>query len=61
MIIETNADLLLTGHPATTLSEIAITDKLRFVFKKMRFKISSAECRPFCLESTLTMKCKDEN
>ena len=47
-IIWTNAGLLLIGPLGTNFSEILI-EILRFSFKKMRVKVSSAKRRPFCL------------
>ena len=47
-IIRTNAGLLLIGPLGTNFSEILI-EILTFSFKKMRFKVSSAKRRPFCL------------
>ena len=47
-IIWTNAGLLLIGPLGTNFSEILI-EVLTFSFKKMRFKVSSAKRRPFCL------------
>ena len=47
-IIWTNAGMLLIGPLGTNFSEILI-EILTFSFKKMRFKVSSAKWRPFCL------------
>ena len=47
-IIWTNAGLLLIGPLRTNFSEILI-EILKFSFKKMRLKLSSAKRRPFCL------------
>ena len=47
-IIGTNAGILLIGPLGTNFSEILI-EILTFSFKKMRFKVSSAKWRPFCL------------
>ena len=47
-IIWTNAWLLLIGPLGTNFSEILI-EILIFSFTKMRFKVSSAKRRPFCL------------
>ena len=47
-IIRTNAGLLLIGPLGTNVSEILI-EILTFSFKKIRFKVSSAKRRPFCL------------
>ena len=47
-IIRTNAGILLIGPLGTNLSEILIVIII-FSFKKMRFKVSSAKRRPFCL------------
>ena len=47
-IIWTNAGILLIGPLGTNFSEILI-EILTFSFKKMRFKVSSAKRRPFCL------------
>ena len=47
-IIRTNAGLLLIGPLGTNFSEILI-EILTFSFKKMRFKVSSAKWRLFCL------------
>ena len=46
-IIWTNAGLLLIGPLGTNFSEILI-EMLTFSFKKMRLKVSSGKCRPFC-------------
>ena len=46
-IIWTNAGLLLTGPLGTNFSGILI-EILKFSFKKMRLKVSSAKRRPFC-------------
>ena len=45
-IIWTNAGLLLIGPLGTNLSEILI-EILKFSFKNMRLKVSSAKRRPF--------------
>ena len=47
-IIWTNAGLSLIGPLGTNFSEILI-EILKFSFKKMRLKVSSAKGRPFCL------------
>ena len=47
-IIWTNAGLLLIGSFGTNFSEILIEIRA-FPFGKMRFKVSSAKRRPFCL------------
>ena len=47
-IIWTNAGLLLIGPLGTNFNEILI-DILTFSFRKMRWKVSSAKRRPFCL------------
>ena len=47
-IIWTNAGILLIGSLGTNFSEILI-EILKFSFKKMHLKISSAKWRPFCL------------
>ena len=47
-IIWTNAGILLIGPLGTNFSEIVI-EILKFSFKKMRLKGSSAKWRPFCL------------
>ena len=47
-IIWTNAGILLIGPLGTNFNEILI-EILTFSFKKMRFKVSSAKRRPFCL------------
>ena len=47
-IIRTNAGLLLIGPLGTNFNEILI-EILTFSFKKMRFKVSSAKWRLFCL------------
>ena len=47
-IIWTNAEILLIGPLGTNFSEIQI-EILTFSIKKMRLKVSSAKCRPFCL------------
>ena len=47
-IIWTNAGILLIGPLGTNFSEISIEIPV-FSFKKMRFKVSSAKRRPFCL------------
>ena len=46
-IIWTNAGLLLIGPLGTNFSEILI-EILKFSFKKMHLKVSSAKRRPFC-------------
>ena len=45
----TNADLLSNGPSGTNFSEIWIAT-LTFSFRKMRLKMSSAKCRPSCLD-----------
>ena len=47
-IIWTSAGILLIGPLATNFSEISIGIQI-FSFKKMRFNMSSAKWRPFCL------------
>ena len=47
-IIWTNAGILLIGPLGANFSEILI-EILTFSIKKMRFKVSSAKWRPFCL------------
>ena len=47
-IIRTNAGILLIRPLGTNFSEILI-EIIIFSFKKMRFKVSSAKRRPFCL------------
>ena len=47
-IVWTNVEILLIGHLGANFSEIVIKI-LTFSFKKMRFKVSSAKWRPFCL------------
>ena len=47
-IIWTNAGILLIGPLGTNFSGILI-QILKFSFKKMRLKVSSAKWRPFCL------------
>ena len=47
-IIWTNAGILLIGPLGTNFSEIEIEIQT-FSLKKMRLKVSSAKCRPFCL------------
>ena len=47
-IIWINARILLIGPLGTNFSEIYI-EILKFSFKKMRLKVSSAKRRPFCL------------
>ena len=47
-IIWTNAGILLIGPLGANFSEILI-EIIIFSFKKMRFKVSSAKWRPFCL------------
>ena len=47
-IIWTNAAILLIGPVGTNFSEILI-EILTFSFMKMRWKVSSAKRRPFCL------------
>ena len=47
-IIWTNAGILLIGPLGANFSEILI-EILTFSFKNMRFKVSSAKWRPFCL------------
>ena len=46
VIIRTNAETLLIGHPRTNLSEILI-EIHTFSFKKVHFKMWSAKWRPF--------------
>ena len=48
VIIWTNAGILLIGPLGTNFNEILIAIQT-FSFKKMHFKISSVEARPFCL------------
>ena len=47
-IIWTNAGILLIGPLGTNFSEIFIEIYI-FSFKKMHLKMSSGNCRPFCL------------
>ena len=47
-IIRTNAGILLIRPLGTNFSEVLI-EILTFSFKKMRWKVSSAKRRPFCL------------
>ena len=47
-IICTNARILLIRTLGTNFSEI-LSEILTFSFTKMRLKVSSAKCRPFCL------------
>ena len=47
-IIWTNAGILLIGPWGTNFSEILIGIQT-FSLKKIRLKMSSAKCRPFCL------------
>ena len=47
-IIWTSAGILLIGSLGTNFSEILIGIQI-FSFKKMKLKMSSAKCRPFCL------------
>ena len=47
-IMWTNAGILLIGPLGTNFNEISI-EILKFSFKKMRLKVSSAKRRPFCL------------
>ena len=47
-IIWTNAGILLIGPLGANFCEI-LMEILTFSFKKMRFKVSSAKWRPFCL------------
>ena len=47
-IIWTNAGILLMEPLGSSFSEILI-EILKVSFKKMRFKVSSAKWRPFCL------------
>ena len=47
-IIWTNAGILLIGPLGTNFSEILIEIQT-FSLKKMRLKISSGKCRPFCI------------
>ena len=47
-IIWTNTGILFIGPLGTSFSEILI-EILKFSFKKMRLKVSSANWRPFCL------------
>ena len=47
-IIWTNVGILLIGPLGTNFSEITIKTHI-FSFKKMHFKMSSGEWRPFCL------------
>ena len=47
-IIWTNDGILLIRTLGTNFSEI-LSEILTFSFKKMRLKVSSAKCRPYCL------------
>ena len=47
-IIWTNAGILLIGPLGTNLNGMSIEIQA-FSFKKIRLKMSSGECRPFCL------------
>ena len=47
-IIWTNAGILLIGPLGTNFNEILI-EILTFAFMEMRWKVSSAKWRPFCL------------
>ena len=47
-IIRTNAGILLIGSLGTNFSEILIEIQT-FSLKKIRLKMSSAKCLPFCL------------
>ena len=47
-IVWTNDGILLIGPLGTNFSEILVGIQT-FPFKKMQLKMSSAECRPFCL------------
>ena len=47
-IIWANAGILLIGPLGINISEILI-EILTFSFKKIRLKVLSAKCRPFCL------------
>ena len=60
-IIWTNAGILLIGPLGANFSEIFI-EFLAFSFKKMRFKVSSAKWRPFCLglNGLLTQACLND-
>ena len=53
-IIWTNAGLLLIGPLGPNFSENWI-EILTFSFTKMRLKVSSAKCRPFCLGLNVLM------
>ena len=55
-IIWTNAGILLIGPLGTNFSEIFIKIYI-FSFKKMRLKMSSGNCRPFCLGLNVLMSC----
>ena len=48
VIIRTNVGILLTGALRTNFTEILI-EIIKFLFNKMRLKVSSAKRRPFCL------------
>ena len=54
VIIWFNAGILLIGPLGTNFSEILIKI-LTFSFKKMRLKVSSGKCRPFCLGLNVLM------
>ena len=54
VIIWTNAGILLIGPLGTNFSVILIKI-LTFSFKKMRLKVSSGKCRPFCLGLNVLM------
>ena len=57
-IIWPNAEILFTGPLGTNFNEILI-EIITFSFKKMRLKVSSAKCRPFCL-SLNVLSCRKE-
>ena len=56
-IIWTNDGLLLIGPLGTNFSEILI-EILKFSFKKMHLKVSSAKRRPFCLGLNVLKQCE---
>ena len=56
-IIWTNAGILLIGPLGTNFSEISIKIQI-FSLTKMRFKVSSAKWRPFCLGLNVLIICE---
>ena len=55
-IIRTNAGILLIRPLGTNFSEFLV-EILKFSFKKMRLKVSSAKWRPFCLGLNVLNEC----